>query len=43
MEYQFERVEGSDQQIKILYQLLSKRVYSISHTSMPAYIDHKTL
>ena len=41
MEYQFERVEGSDQQIEILYQLLSKRAYSISHTSMPAYNDHK--
>ena len=38
--YQFEPVDGRDKQIKKLYQLLQKRVHSISHVSLPDYKSH---
>ena len=38
--YQFERVEGSDEQIRKLYQLLKKRTHSISHVRLPNYSSH---
>lgn len=40
MAYQFELVEGTDTQIKILYDLLKKRIHSISHSTIPNYDAH---
>ena len=40
MNYQFERIEGSDEQIEKLYQLLQKRVHFISHRDNPDYKSH---
>ena len=40
MSYQFERVDGGDEQIKKLYQLLHQRVHSISHVCLPDYKSH---
>lgn len=37
----FELIVGNDQQIKKLYQLLKKRVYSISHKELPEFEKHK--
>ena len=38
---QFERVIGSIEQIRILYDLLSSRAHSISHQILPTYNSHK--
>lgn len=40
MSYQFELIEGSDEQIEKLYQLLKGRVHFISHTDNPDYKSH---
>ena len=40
MGYKFESVDGSEKQIIKLYQLLKKRVHSISHGSLPDYKSH---
>ena len=37
----FERVIGSTEQIRILYDLLISRTHSISHQSLPTYKSHK--
>ena len=38
---QFERVIGSIEQIRILYDLLTSRTHSISHQILPTYKSHK--
>ena len=38
----FQKIIYSEDQIKILYQLLEKRLFSISHQSMPTYEDHSS-
>jgi hypothetical protein len=40
MNYQFERVVSSDEQIKKLYELLNKRNHVISHKSSPSFEKH---
>lgn len=40
IDYKFESVVGNDEQIKNLYELLKKRIYSISHRSLPDYKSH---
>ena len=40
MSYFFERILSTDVQIKILYQLLKKRNYVISHNSLPSFEKH---
>jgi hypothetical protein len=40
MDIDFEYFTGDDGQIKILYDLLSKRNHQISHTQMPSYAQH---
>ena len=41
MDYQFEYVEGTDHQIKVLYKLLLDRKHSISHKETPGYDAHE--
>ena len=41
MNYQFERVVSSDDQIKRLYELLNKRNHVISHRSLPDFEKHR--
>ena len=36
MKYKFERILSTDEQIKVLYELLKTRNYVISHKSLPA-------
>ena len=43
MDYQFEYVEGTDHQIKVLYKLLLDRKHSISHKETPGYDAHECL
>ena len=38
----FEKIQGTEQDIGILFDLLSKRQYSISHGIMPDLVDHKS-
>ena len=38
---QFDRVIGSKEQIRILYDLLIRRTHSISHQILPTYKSHK--
>lgn len=40
MSYKFERILSTDEQIKILYELLSRRNYVISHKSLPSFERH---
>jgi hypothetical protein len=40
IDYKFESVVGNDEQIKNLYELLKKRIYSISHRALPDYKSH---
>ncbi len=40
MLYKFELIEGKENQIKILYELLKNRIYVISHSEMPEYDEH---
>jgi hypothetical protein len=40
MRIEFETVIGDDSQIKVLYDLLSKRNHKISHVQMPSYDRH---
>jgi hypothetical protein len=40
MAYRFELVEGTDAQIRILYELLKNRIHSISHSELPNYDVH---
>lgn len=40
MDIEFEVVTGEDRQVKILYDLLSKRTHKISHQEMPVYAEH---
>ena len=40
MNYQFERVVASDEQIKRLYELLNQRNHVISHTGLLSYEKH---
>ena len=40
MNYQFEQIEGSDEQIEKLFQLLNERVHFISHIDNPDYKSH---
>ena len=37
----YREVDGTDEQIEILYDLLKKRKYSISHTELPSFSDHR--
>ena len=37
----FEKVKGTDAQVKILFSLLSSRKHSISHLKVPNYEDHR--
>lgn len=37
----FCRVNESNKHCKILYELLEKRIYGISHTSLPQYSEHE--
>ncbi len=37
----FESVTPTDDQIKILYDILSSRVHSISHARIPSFADHQ--
>ena len=41
MSYFFERVTSTDEQIKILYDLLNARSYVISHRSLPSFETHR--
>ena len=41
MKFEVEKINGSEVQIKILYNFLNKRTYKISHQSMTAFEDHK--
>lgn len=41
MDLTFEPVTGSDLQIQMLYDLLKRRVHTISHQSSPAFDDHR--
>ena len=38
---QFDRVIGSKEQVRILYDLLISRTHSISHQILPTYKSHK--
>jgi hypothetical protein len=40
MSYSFEKVEGDDTQISVLYDLISKRSHKISHADLPSYDEH---
>ena len=40
-ELKFQLIEPSDKQIEILYDLLRVRKYSISHTNLPEFNEHK--
>lgn len=37
----FEEVDGSENQLKILFDLLKKREFKISHEKMPSFENHK--
>jgi len=37
----FQKVTGSLEQVEILYQLLEKRDFGISHRSMPSFASHR--
>ena len=37
----YREVDGTAEQIEILYDLLKKRRYSISHTELPSFSDHR--
>ena len=41
MSYFFERILSTDEQIKILYELLKTRNYVISHRSLPSFEKHR--
>ena len=41
MDYKLEEVEIKDNHIKILFELLIKRKFSISHKKMPSFIEHE--
>jgi hypothetical protein len=41
MNYFFERITSTDEQIKILYELLKIRNYVISHRSLPSFETHR--
>ena len=41
MSYIFERILSTDEQIKILYQLLETRNYVISHRTLPSFEKHR--
>ena len=40
MNYKLEAIHGTEEQIQILYDLLSTREYSISHVHLPSFDDH---
>lgn len=40
MDYEFEQVDSSEPQIKILYSLLKVRAHRISHSETPNYECH---
>ena len=39
--FRFEKVDGTQEQIEMLYSFLSKRSYSISHKNLPSPESHK--
>lgn len=41
MDLKFERVTGSDPQVRVLYDLLHLRRYSISHKQVPPFEEHR--
>ena len=41
MKYKFERILATDEQIKVLYELLKTRNYVISHKSLPSFEKHQ--
>ena len=41
LDWSFELVSDSDQQIKLLYELLESRIHNISHSKMPSFQEHK--
>ena len=38
---EFEKVEGTDNHCRILFELLKERKYNISHNKLPDFQDHK--
>lgn len=38
----FKKIHGTEQDVKVLYDLLSKRRYSISHGAMPNIASHRS-
>ena len=41
MKYKFERILSTNEQIKVLYELLKTRNYVISHKSLPSFEKHQ--
>jgi hypothetical protein len=37
----FRKVDGEEEQIKCLFELLNKRVHNISHSKAPSYEEHR--